>query len=50
MANTIVTGMGFTFMDAEGIGEMNTVDFMHLSRAAHAALAEKLAKIVPSLV
>lgn len=46
----IVTGMGFTFMDAEGIGEMNTVDFMHLSRAAHAALAEKLAKIVPSLV
>ena len=46
----IVTGMGFAFMDAEGIGEMNTVDFMHLSRAAHAALAEKLAKIVPSLV
>lgn len=41
---------GCHFLDAHPIAEFNTVDFMHLSRKGHAALAEKLAEIVPSLM
>ncbi len=42
--------LGVPFLDAEGIAEFNTVDFMHLTRKGHAALAEKLAQLVPTLV
>ncbi len=42
--------LGIPFLDAEGIAEFNTVDFMHLTRKGHTALAEKLAQIVPTLV
>ena len=41
---------GAAFLDAEGIAEFNTVDFMHLSRKGHRQLAEKLAEIVPGLI
>jgi len=41
---------GCAFLDAEGIGEYNELDFMHLSRAGHAHLAEKLAALVPGLL
>lgn len=41
---------GVAFLDAEGIAEFNTVDFMHLSRKGHSQLASKLAEIVPELV
>ena len=41
---------GAVFLDAEGIAEFNTVDFMHLSRKGHRQLAEKLAEIGPGLV
>ena len=41
---------GWAFLDAEGIAEFNTVDFMHLSRKGHAQLAAKLAELVPELV
>ena len=46
----IVKGQGFAFLDAEGIAEMNHVDYMHLTRKGHASLAEKLAQIVPKLL
>ena len=38
------------FLDAEGVAEFNSVDFMHLSRRGHAQLAEKLAELVPGLL
>jgi len=41
---------GCAFLDAEGIAEFNTVDFMHLTRKGHAALADKLAELVPGLL
>lgn len=41
---------GVAFLDAEGIAEFNTVDFMHLSRKGHSQLAAKLAEIIPGLV
>ena len=37
---------GCGFLDAEGIAEFNRVDYMHLTRAGHAALAEALAPLV----
>lgn len=36
------------FLDAEGIAEFNTVDFMHLSRKGHSQLADKLAELIPT--
>lgn len=42
--------LGCTFLDAEGVGEFNHHDGMHLTRKGHAALAAKLAEIVPTLV
>lgn len=41
---------GSAFLDAEGIAEFNRTDCMHLTRKGHAALAEKLAELVPQLV
>ena len=41
--------LGVHFMDAAGC-DFNTVDYMHLSRAGHAQLAERLAALVPTLL
>lgn len=41
---------GCSFLDAEGIAEFNKTDCMHLTRKGHAALAQKLAQLVPQLV
>ena len=41
---------GCAFLDAEGIAEFNKLDCMHLSRAGHSQLADKLAQIVPDLL
>lgn len=41
--------LGVSFLDA-GNCAFNQVDFMHLTRAGHAALADKLAAVVPGLV
>ena len=41
---------GCAFLDAEGIGAFNPTDGMHLTRKGHAALAEKLAELIPQLV
>ena len=43
---------GVHFLDAneiEGV-EFNDIDFMHLTRGAHAALAKKLAEFIPTVV
>ena len=37
---------GCGFLDAEGIAEFNHVDYMHLTRTGHAALAEALTPLV----
>ena len=43
--------IGCHFADAAEMGaEFNEVDYMHLTRKGHAALAEALAKLVPELV
>ena len=41
---------GCAFLDAEGIGEFNQLDCMHLTARGHQKLAEKLAELVPELV
>ena len=42
---------GVHFLDARDLGaEFNTVDYMHLTRKGHAALAENLAKHIPELL
>lgn len=41
---------GCAFLDAEGLAEFNPVDCMHLTRKGHAALAVRLAELVPGLV
>lgn len=41
---------GCAFLDAEGLAEFNSTDGMHLTRNGHAALARKLAELVPQLV
>ena len=38
------------FLDAEGIGEFNDIDCIHLTRRGHRQLARKLAQIVPELL
>ena len=40
---------GWAFLDAEGVAEFNTVDYMHLSRRGHSQLAHALAPIVRDL-
>jgi len=43
--------LGCHFLDAAELGaEFNTVDYMHLTRKGHAALAEGLAKHIPGLL
>ena len=43
--------LGVHFLDTAGVGcEFNQVDYMHLTRASHARLAEALAELVPELV
>ena len=43
--------MGVHFLDAGEMNcEMNSVDFMHLSKAGHAALARALADRIPDMV
>ena len=42
--------LGCCFLDAEGIAEVNRVDFTHLSKRGHRQLAEKLAAIVPAML
>ena len=42
--------LGFAFLDAEGLAEFNKIDYMHLTRKGHEALAEKLAQLVRSLI
>ena len=42
---------GVHFLDAQDLGaEFNTVDYMHLTKKGHAALAENLAKHIPGLL
>lgn len=41
---------GCAYLDAQGLAEFNTADYMHLTRRGHAQLAEKLAEIIPGLV
>jgi lysophospholipase L1-like esterase len=41
---------GCAFLDAEGIGEFNGVDYMHLTAKGHRTLAETLARMVPELL
>ena len=40
---------GWAFLDAEGVAEFNTVDYMHLSRRGHSQLAAALAPLVREL-
>jgi len=43
--------IGCHFADAGAMGcEFNRIDYMHLTKAGHATLAENLAKLVPELV
>lgn len=43
--------LGVHFLDANQVGcEFNQVDFMHLTRQGHAALARRLAELVPQLL
>jgi lysophospholipase L1-like esterase len=46
----VVKAHGFAFLDAEGIAELNQIDYTHLTRKGHADLANHLAQIVPGLV
>ena len=46
----VAEAQGCAFLDAEGIGEFNKVDYMHLTRKGHSQLAAKLAELVPTLV
>ena len=46
----VVEAQGFAYFNADGIAEFNKIDYMHLTRAAHRALAEKVASVVPTLV
>lgn len=47
----VAAEVGCHFLDANQIGaEFNTIDFMHLTRRGHAALAAALAELVPTLL
>jgi len=41
---------GCAFLDAEGIGQFNTIDCIHLTRQGHRNLADKLSQLVPKLL
>ena len=43
--------LGVRFLDAGQLGcEFNQVDYMHLTKKGHAALAAALAELVPQIV
>jgi len=43
--------IGCHFLDAQALGcEFNQVDYMHLTNAGHATLADALSKLVPTLI
>ena len=47
----ICEARGIHFLDADAVGcEFNTVDFIHLTRKGHAALAAALASLIPTLL
>ena len=46
----VAEATGCAFLDAEGIGEFNKIDCMHLTAKGHRNLAEALAKIIPELL
>lgn len=46
----VVKAQGFAFLDAEGIAEINQIDYTHLTRKGHADLANHLAQIIPALI
>ena len=47
----VAEAAGVHFLDASEVGcVFNTVDFMHLTRASHARLAQALAERIPALV
>ena len=46
----VVKAHGFAFLDAEGIAELNQIDYTHLTRKGHEELANRLAQIVPGLI
>lgn len=41
---------GAAFIDAEGFAQFNTLDFTHLTRDGHRALADKLAELIPGIL
>ena len=48
---TVCENLGVHFLDAGAAGiTFNEVDFMHLTKASHKAMAELLANLVPTLV
>lgn len=47
----IAAETGCHFLDSNEIGaEFNTIDFMHLTKKGHAALAAALAELAPTLL
>jgi len=46
----VALAQGCAWLDAQGVAEFNTVDYMHLTRKGHSQLAAKLAGIIPTLV
>ena len=46
----VAEATGCAFLDAEGIGEFNKIDCMHLTAKGHRCLAEALVKMVPDLL
>ena len=47
---TVAEECGVHFVDANELGcTFNQIDFMHLTRAGHAQLADALAQLVPML-
>ena len=46
----VVKAQGFAFLDAEGIAQINQIDYTHLTRKGHADLANHLASLIPTLL
>ena len=49
-AVAVAARRGCSFLAAEGVAVLDKTDCMHLTRKGHAALAQKLAQLVPQLV
>ncbi len=41
---------GCHFLDSNGLVEYNTIDFMHLTRKSHMALAQRLSALLPEIL